>query len=530
MFYFSQCSIFELEEVAINKTERREICIPMGSTSSARVVSESLPKSNNKVLIAIYRRLFKELHVLDSQTIAKTLFPVPKDLQILLGTGALYVPNKQKYTDQLRFVFNDSSTPPNLKLAFDLLHRIRAHQENLRDRLPELKEQCVHLNDMFGKFFSNPERSSFSAQTVELTPSNNRIPQTTGHPGSIVGSGNRIIENFTNSPITLGTILLAHPLSSAHVDRRVMMITERNPITTSAVVLDLRFTYPLSTGNPMFPEVFWGHNVYDGGFSQIGFTMPPTAQISIIHTLAECPKKSTYKANAKKWFRWGWSRSNAITEAGEAMKNNTHQALCTPLISSKHKNEPTVYYSKVEALPYLADLSLGAPKDSVRIFWGSMRWPTTQLETEIRNGHWIPVTVSSSSFLNSRNAKKLHFPTAEELKEHVLLRKKEGKAFASPQSFPPEKTLRKRDPLWDEILYTLGGEYRDLVGCNNPFSGNTRWAVPQILSPDYSFELSAPYSKSRNIEKVESASKPLPASQSNKKSKPVLPLSKPDKK
>lgn len=471
-------------------------------------------QKQKKLLLSIYRRLYKELHALDNQILAKTLFPLPKDLQMVLNIGALYVPNNKKYTDQLRSLFYDTSREPHLKLAFDTLHRIRAHQNNLRDRLPGLQRQCRHLNHVLEKCYAQQNRPKpFLATRIETPPS---LSVSHGGDGSTAVP---ILEAFTASPITPGTLLLAHPLSSAHVDRRVMMITERTPLNTSAVVLDLRFTFPLSRGNPMFPEVFYGHDVYDGGFSQIGFTMPPTAQISIIHTL-EPPKKQHTPSKSNKWFRWASNRSGGsttMTPGGEDHLQETegdkiHQALCTPLIKRTNANEPTVYFSRVEALPYLGTLALGARRETVRIFWGSMRWPSTQLDAEVRSGHWIPVSLSPSFFFHSK--KKVHrerFPTREAL-ENRRVTPQQGQKIGdfcgmalppSPQSFPPEKTLRQREPLWDEILYALGGEYRQLVGCNNPFSGNTRWAVPHILSPDYALEL------------VTNETEPMPKGESN---------------
>eukprot|EP00796_Vickermania_ingenoplastis_P004560 gene4560-3316_t len=172
--------------------------------------------------------------------------PVPKELQRFIGIDALYTPGGFKYADEVKRSFRDPARKPNLKLAFDTLSRLRMHKKNLEERLPLIEKSCT--SSVFHPFAIGV---SFPLAL----------------PGGI-GATNLILHNTDDDILTEGTVLLAHPLSSAHVDRRVMMITERSPVATSAVVLDLKFTYPLSRGTQC-SQRFWGHAVYDGGFSQI---------------------------------------------------------------------------------------------------------------------------------------------------------------------------------------------------------------------------------------------------------------------
>lgn len=166
-----------------------------------------------------------------------------------------------------------------------------------------------------------------------------------------------------------------------------------------------------------------------------------------------------------------------------------HEMLCTPLIRGKVRedgvSEPTLYCSRIEALPYLSNLAAGMPRSAVRLYWGCMRWPTKQIDAEVANGHWVPVQISPSFFsaypLKEKSAvlssharrRALHaedrFPTVQEMEESKLNRRRYGGAMP-PQLFPPDQPMCHREPLWDEILFALGGEYRDLVGCYNPFA------------------------------------------------------------
>ncbi|CAJ1010169.1 putative ACR, COG1678 [Leishmania naiffi] len=486
------------------KTTTKDIAKQPATASSVPAVSPAVVRS-------LYRSLYREVTRLDKEPVLKVLFPCNHELQSVLGVpGPLHVPGCQRYTDVLRNVFRDATRIPKINLAFDTLNRLRAHYENVKAKLPAMdKERTQLLASLRSSAVAERRKSFFRAQPIRPTPGAGPryVQAAPGVPTRVV-----LREVRHNLDLCEGTLLLAHPLSSAHVDRRVMLITECTPILTSALVLDLQFTYPLSRGNSMFPEVFWGHDVYDGGFSQIGFTMPPTAQIAVLHTLeshdtvANSSESSSGESSVMSWLKWkgppntgGTDTSHVTaTPAGscspEAVKK--HGLFCRPLIPGgvldNGAREPTLYLSKAEALPYLAELAKGQPRSSLRVYWGNMRWTTSQLEAEVASGHWMPVKTSPSFFrayalsATSDDAAE-RFPTAAQLAEAKQLREKRyGADITPPQVFPPDQIMRRRECLWDEIMFALGGEYAALVGCSNPFSDSPRWSSLQILAPHMS--------------------------------------------
>ncbi|CAJ1029165.1 putative ACR [Leishmania guyanensis] len=486
------------------KTTTKDIAKRPATASSVPTVSPAVVRS-------LYRSLYREVTRLDKEPVLKILFPCNHELQSVLGVpGPLHVPGCQRYTDVLRDVFRDATRIPKINLAFDTLNRLRAHYENVKAKLPTMdKERTQLLASLRSSAVAERRKSFFRAQPIRPTPGAGPryVQAAPGVPTRVV-----LREVRHNLDLCEGTLLLAHPLSSAHVDRRVMLITECTPILTSALVLDLQFTYPLSRGNSMFPEVFWGHDVYDGGFSQIGFTMPPTAQIAVLHTLeshdtvANSSESSSGESSVMSWLKWkgppstgGTDTSHVTaTSAGscspEAVKK--HGLFCRPLIPGgvldNGAREPTLYLSKAEALPYLAELAKGQPRSSLRVYWGNMRWTTSQLEAEVASGHWMPVKTSPSFFrayalsATSDDAAE-RFPTAAQLAEAKQLREKRyGADITPPQVFPPDQIMRRRECLWDEIMFALGGEYAALVGCSNPFSDSPRWSSLQILAPHMS--------------------------------------------
>ncbi|KAF8275788.1 hypothetical protein TcYC6_0011620 [Trypanosoma cruzi] len=451
------------------------------------------PETTNSPVVApgvvrsLYRMLLREVVRLDKSAVSKTLFPLTKELQsITKSHGPLYVPNGVKYLDVLREVFRDVNSPANINLAFDTLTRIRAHNEKVTSRVSLfMKDHFPLLSTMQA---SQPKTGAYRAETAACIVQNG--PKYAPLGGSVFSVPTKVVLRQTRTvDLAEGVALVAHPLSSTHVDRRVLLITERNPHVTTAVVLDMLFTYPLSRGNPMFPEVFWGHEVHDGGFSQIGFTMPPTAQVIILHTTEPPtePESPQYLA----WLKW--KERKPKTQAGDTPSEH-HSLLCKPLIRGGVLEdgtvEPTLYLSKVESLPYLAQLVPGKPRSSLRVYWGSMRWPTQQLEAEVANGHWIPVKLSPSFFgpfpLVPESGKVVErFPTKEEMEEARMMRERRyGVDVSLPQAFPPDQILRRRECLWDQIMYCLGGEFSALVGCVNPFSGTARGVLPlEVAGP-----------------------------------------------
>ncbi|RNF04806.1 uncharacterized protein Tco025E_08149 [Trypanosoma conorhini] len=439
------------------------------------------------VVRSLYRMLLREAVKLDNSAVSKTLFPLTKELQAITKShGPLYVPNGVKYVDVLREVFHDAQSQANVNLAFDTLTRMRAHNAKVTANVPFFMKD--HTNLLSTMEASRPKTGSYRAETAACAVQNG--PKYAPLVGSAFAVPTKVVLRQTRTvDLAEGAALVAHPLSSTHVDRRVMLITERNPHVTTAVVLDMLFTYPLTRGNPMFPEVFWGHEVHDGGSSQIGFTMPPTAQISILHTTE--PPTGPASPQYLAWLKW--KERKAKFRAADTPSEH-HSLLCKPLIRGGVLEdgtvEPTLYLSKVEALPYLAQLVPGKPRSSLRVYWGSMRWPTQQLETEVANAHWIPVKLSPSFFCpfplqsESRNVDE-RFPTKEELEEARSMRERRyGVDVSLPQVFPPDQIMRRRECLWDQIMYCLGGEFSALVGCVNPFSGTARGVLPlEVAAP-----------------------------------------------
>ncbi|GET90202.1 hypothetical protein, conserved [Leishmania tarentolae] len=500
-----------LARSSLLRVTARSTKTPTKDIAKRPATASSVPAVSPAVVRSLYRSLYREVSRLDKEPVLKVLFPCNNELQSVLGvSGPLHVPGRQRYTDVLRNIFRDATRVPKINLAFDTLNRLRAHYDNVKDKLPTMdKDRTRLLASLRSSAAADRRKGFFRAQPIRPTPGAGPryVQAAPGVPTRVV-----LREARHSLDLSEGTLLLAHPLSSAHVDRRVMLITECTPILTSALVLDLQFTYPLSRGNSMFPEVFWGHDVYDGGFSQIGFTMPPTAQIAVLHTLeshdtvgghSESPLGESSVMN---WLKWKGPSSTsgagsshaASTSAGscspEAIKK--HGLFCRPLIRGgvldDGAREPTLYLSKAEALPYLAELAEGQPRSSLRVYWGNMRWTTSQLEAEVANGHWMAVKTSPSFFRayalspSSDDAAE-RFPTAAQLAEARELRQQRyGADITPPQVFPPDQIMRRRECLWDQIMFALGGEYAALVGCSNPFSDSPRWASLQILAPHMS--------------------------------------------
>lgn len=447
-----------------------------------------------QVVRSLYRRLYSHARRMDANPVVKVLFPMTEDLQeYTKQPNPLYVPNSSNYTKIVQEAFRSPERPMKINAAFGLLNRLRAHQENVKARLPQLLRDQEQMMATLAE--EEPKRKQlYRAEVLPLTEGGSG-PRFIPSPGD--GTMKMVLQQRVGRHYDLseGTVLVAHPLSSAHVDRRVMLITERTPFTTKALVLDLLFTYPLSRGNSMFPEVFWGHDVHDGGFNQIGFTMPPTAQIAVLHTL-EAPEDKAEGPAYAKWRQWYNTAGREGGKKEESSKLTTaaqrHALLCKKLIPGgvldDGTREPSLYLSKVEALPYLAELVEGKPRSTARVYWGSMSWSTAQIEAEVGNGHWIPVRVSPSFFAAyglgrvARSKSKDTFPTAEQLRRAKETREQRyGADVSLPQVFPPDQILRMREALWDEIMFALGGEFTALVGCSNPFAAAMQ-SGPQILA------------------------------------------------
>lgn len=456
-------------------------------------------KVPSQVVRTLYRSLLKEVRTLDARPILKVLFPLPQTLQECAALDSpLYTPNGPKYADVVRRSFRRVDHPP-VSVGFEALNRIKTHNASVTPQLPEVTKD--HAAMMYALNHAKPT-SAFRATPVAPLRSVTLLEGSAVSP-TVKADATAILKTPSAVELKVGMCLIAHPLSSAHVDRRVLMITDVNPHVTTAVVLDMTYTATLSHGNPMFPEVFWGHTVSNGGYCHVEYTMPPTANVVILHTLdatrTDAPKDSP-------WSSWvgGRGTSNEKERESNDIKRK-HDLLCTPLIQGEiladGTKEPTLYCSKAEALPYLASLCPGKPSSALRVYWGAMKWPTTQIKSEVLHGHWMPVQVSSSffrayPFFAPPSTGELRFASAEELAANREARvKHSGADVVVPQTLPPNHPLCYRESLWDQMLFALGGEYTELVGIMNPFSNpkNTFARVPSVdmlAPPDMDLVLS----------------------------------------
>eukprot|EP00388_Colpodella_angusta_P001218 GDKJ01003978.1.p1 GENE.GDKJ01003978.1~~GDKJ01003978.1.p1 ORF type:complete len:131 (-),score=12.65 GDKJ01003978.1:75-467(-) len=105
-----------------------------------------------------------------------------------------------------------------------------------------------------------------------------------------------------------------------------------------------------------------------------------------------------------------------------------------------------------------------------------MKWPTPQIQKEVEKGHWMPVEVSANffgayPFTKQQPTEASRFPTEEILrggKEERI--KAAGGDVSIPQTYAPNPMLWGRESLWDQILFAMGGEFKQFVGTVNPFS------------------------------------------------------------
>lgn len=432
------------------------------------------PAPNNQipkpVVHSLYRSLLKEVKLLDTSPVLKLLMPIPPKFQSVLGMDSpLYIPRDKTYAALVREHFRTTQKPdPNL--GFDALSRIRMHVSKVGMLLPVITKEHVGL--MAALDSEKATSSQYQAKLADFNASPKLLLPPPAAKGASKKSKSTSVARITPpssletaQKLRVGMGLIAHPLSSAHVDRRVMLVVDVNPAVTTAVVLDMKYAFPLSAGNPMFPEVLWGHDVYSGGYYHVDFTMPPTANVAVLHTL----------------------------EPAEDAKGREHELLCKPVIKGETLPNgtkiPTLYFSKSEALPYLASLCPGKPRSSVRVYWGVMKWPTQQIEREVMKGHWMPVEVSANFFKAYPFAKGQTtdvelFPTETALKEGKEARVRTiGADISAPQVFNPNPMLWGRESLWDQILYSMGGEFKEFVGTVNPFS-NPRADLANLASSD----------------------------------------------
>eukprot|EP00758_Cryptobia_borreli_P004358 Tbor_TRINITY_DN432_c0_g1::TRINITY_DN432_c0_g1_i1::g.3214::m.3214 len=497
---------------------------------------------------SLYHSLLKEVRALDKRPIMKVLFPISNKLQEVTGLHSpLYTPNGPSYETIVKKLFrlengassSNSSLIIPLEVGFEALNRLKLHNDAVGEQLPNITKDHAKLVCVMDNISNDSLQSLFWAKPIPVTTSPT-IPFLEGKSNKsstkrvdvkdmssrsllpairraeIIKTNNEVKCSVTKPfEVEVGMGLIAHPLSSSHVDRRVMVVVEKTSHVTTAIVLDMLYSYPLSHGNPMFPEVFWGHEVFNGGYCHVDYTMPPTANVAILHTLE--PSKDTSSPQYGLWQKWvskGGPSAAGITDTEpndvkeKCGPTRHHELLCKPVVRRQTLDDgtvsPTLYYSKAEALPYLATLCPGALRSSVRVYWGVMKWPTSQINAEVINGHWMPVEMSANFFgayvftqpktgtpgsklakdtdapINSKEKRSQsditvsveeRFPTIQDLEDNAEQRMKVlGANVVIPQTFPPNQPMCRREVLWDQLLYSLGGEYRALVGTTNPFT------------------------------------------------------------
>jgi hypothetical protein len=464
---------------------------PTVSPSAAAGTAGRTPAA---VIHSLYRSVLREANKLDKQPVTKTLLPMPKKLQEAAGlTAQLHMPAGISFVAVSRKLFRSPNSLP-LKAGFDALQTLRLHLTTVNDEMPRITRDHKELMTILDS--AEIDNSRYWARPVPMpqdAPSLLKVPAPQGDAmplGEVTMStaAKAALLRRAGFDLKVGTALAAHPLSSAHADRRVMMVVEKTPATTTALVLDMLYSYPLSHGNPMFPEVLWGHEVHNGGYCHVDFTMPPTANVSVLHCL-DPPRPET--PSYSRWLQWAKGRSGAggSTKTDPELIRQEHEACCKLVIKGENGG-PNLYYSKVEALPYLSTLAQGQPRDALRVYWGCMKWSTPQLVTEIGAGHWMPVELSPSFFgaytvqmpppadakPEDRAVSPLpieRFPMEDDLRDARQQRERHlGANITPPQVFPPTQPMCRREALWDQIMHTLGGDYRHLVGCVNPFTSS----------------------------------------------------------
>ena len=439
------------------------------------------------VVRSLYRSVMREANKLDALPVTKALLPMPKKLQDAAGlTAQLHMPSQISYAAIPRRLFRDTGAALPLKAGFDALNTLRMHLEAIGEEMPRITKDHASLLSVLDT--ADVSKDAYWAKPIAVPAEAGALlkvptPDGSAPTGEVQLStiARMALLRKAGFDLKVGTALMAHPLSSAHSDRRVMLIVEKNAATTTALVLDMLYSYPLSHGNPMFPEVLWGHEVHNGGYCHVDFTMPPTANVSVLHTLGP-PEPET--PSYSRWLQWATRQQENSGKTDAESVRAQHEACCHPVIRADGK---TLYYSKVEALPYLATLAQGQPRESLRVYWGCMKWATPQLVTEVATGHWMPAEVSPSFFgaYTVRNEKSTakpddkavapeaveRFPTEQDLKESRQQRERHlGANVTPPQVFPPTQPMCRREALWDQIMHSLGGDYRQLVGTVNPFA------------------------------------------------------------
>eukprot|EP00759_Apiculatamorpha_spiralis_P002095 PhF_6_TR10782/c0_g1_i1/m.17321 len=411
--------------------------------SQSRHVSVAPP-----VIRTLYRSLLKLAQHFDSNPFLKVYVPVTNQVMkrvLGLGNNVLYVPNSVRYVQCVRSEFRQKRerTSEEVQAGFEAISSLKNFVQSIEPALVP-KATLVSCVDKFSQSSTNGDKvyDAKVQETPRLEP---------------------------------GTLLLAHPLASAHFDRRVVLIVEANEDIVTGLVLDLPFTVPITEGHPVFPEVFWGHEMCQGGPFTVDMTMPPTANVAVLHTGVLTTESSSASNDATK---------TTATTPAPSTTSADHLATTAPtILSSKrtyqmHKEiikgnaqTPGLFYSKVESLPSLAQSMKGISRNQLRVYWGSMYWPRHALNHEISEGLWFPVSITAPFFRAVVEKDSTTFPSDSEMKRKRDKRVARYGMDVQPTqgTTPPEMSISVREPLWEQIMYMLGGEFRELSKFPNSF-------------------------------------------------------------
>ena len=516
--------------------------------------SERLVEIKSDMLRTMYRCVLRVAKTFDNKPYLKAVYPLTNPVfQRILGTGGsiLYKPNSVSYVEKIKKEFRTvrERSKDELQAGFEIINHMKQIHSSVNLISLEADAAIWKLENQLNL---DTRTSTYHA---EIQP----LPR-----------------------IEPGTLLLSHPLAPSYYDRRVILIVECQNDMVTGLVLDLPYTNPITKGNPMFPEVFWGHEICQGGPYHVELTMPPTASISVLHTgiFEKEIKKETAPleedAKLPRKFSWLFRSSypkklpTPFNSPPEKFRRKTefHRLL---IPTSEEKKMPPLYCSRIEGLPSLAKKILGHERRSVRVYWGSIYWTKKTLEHELKEGLWFPVTISANFFRSlegdkwfaeqytkkniqkdtphkttttsttrslenpkitlmlpgrgnegviplpekisttkkfpphrepsipdtkeSLNKEKIesyniltHFPTAVKLetcRQERFERQGAEEQRVEP-IFPPQPPMCRREPLWDQIMYVLGGEYRALS--TYAYALSQLEFLPQQESQDLDFE------------------------------------------
>lgn len=421
------------------------------------------------VVRSLYKSLLKQARRYDANPVLKVYSPVTNPvLQRVLGmskSNMLYAPGSASYVEKLKTEFREirERTSEEVHAAFECVSNMNSMASQIEESLPKAPA-IPHP-----AWCSDPDRAPYSAK-VQETPK-----------------------------LEVGTLLLSHPLATSHFDRRVVLIVESHRDHVVGLVLDLTYTANITPGNPAFPPVLWDHELCSGGPFHVDMTMPPTATISVLHTgvikseSTVPPVQERPPTEATNNFAWLFGPKStskpSVMKSIKPKSGKRYEMHNLVIPNAPGALDAPLYYSRVESLQHLATDLAGADRKNVRVYWGAMQWPRLMLKREMAEGLWFPVTASPGFFRNiSASDGKQKFPTSQELLDKQSERIDAFGADVQPTypNSPLDHMQCRREPLWDQIMWALGGEYRAMAGFSNPMPVNPmhhRRAMQAVSSP-----------------------------------------------